>query len=64
MSSGRCCKNCKFFDGIAVLKEGWCRIAPPLAVPMGSMWPMVKDYDWCGKFKSKEKEKVQDEPAK
>ena len=54
----KCCANCMFHTG------SWCHFdpprifiypAPPKYPPfekhtVSTMWPKVKDQDWCGKY--------------
>ena len=39
------CVNCAFFD------MNTCHFNPPVATLSGTIWPKVKNEDWCGQFK-------------
>jgi hypothetical protein len=50
MSEKIYCKDCKFCE------NGKCRLNPPVWVAgySGSLFPIVKDFDWCGMAEKKE----------
>lgn len=48
-----CCGNCKFWRGGGVGEEKRCQAVPPTwFVPAGTVWPMTKQSDWCGRWEA------------
>ena len=63
------CKNCKWWEQDEEEKNcygyftGWCHRFPPLLKPLPKMegghgWPTTEDYDWCGEFVDKDKNRI------
>ena len=50
MSEKIYCKDCRFCE------YGKCRLNPPVWIAgySGSLFPIVKDFDWCGMAEKKE----------
>lgn len=45
------CKTCRFFDAVDD-QQGTCRVDAPLMTKSGDgIWPMIFNYDWCGKHR-------------
>jgi len=56
----RKCEHCRFFEiwpktkNIDGYYSGICRKNSPIIKgSRNGTWPIVKEYDWCGKFKPK-----------
>ena len=63
------CGNCIFWErqDCCELGDGDCRLNPPIFLPLKEdksvlkainwMRPQTMDYDWCGQFKAKRKQR-------
>ena len=65
------CTNCKSFDEIPNSEAGRCKFNAPLVLPLGfykeadssaylAQWPIVHCVDFCGQFKSRFEEEIED----
>ena len=62
MNNDQRCGICKFYlANPQDLRQGFCRIKPPLVFPIPinnalqfiSQWPPVQEGQWCGEWKAK-----------
>lgn len=51
----KCCENCRFSrpdPWVTSDDELTCHFDPPIGISelRGTMWPIVRKTDWCGKY--------------